>query len=176
MSAGEDPIAVLLFRTANQDIAAFRDLYAQTAPRQLAIALRLLGRRDLAEEAVQDAYVSIWQKAGNFRTGMGSGQGWITCIVRRRAIDRLRASPWLAREIDIEGMKVPSKTWEPSENHLALQQCLDGLPSNVQTAIRLSYHYGLTHMELSKALDLPLGTLKSRLRRGLAALKECLEA
>ncbi|MEE9453618.1 MAG: sigma-70 family RNA polymerase sigma factor [Paracoccaceae bacterium] len=174
MSKRDDPIAVLLVQTAKHDAAAFRELYELTAPRQLAIAARLLGRRDLAEEAVQDAYVSIWDKAENFNPITGSAQGWITTITRRRAIDRLRASPWLKREIDIDWMDTIPASPDIHEDRLALQQCLDRLSNKVQSAIRLAYLYGLTHLELSKMLNLPLGTLKSQLRRGLAALKECL--
>lgn len=174
MSKRDDPIATLLIRTAKHDAAAFRELYELTAPRQLAIATRLLGRCDLAEEAIQDAYISIWNKAASFTPGTGSAQGWITTITRRRAIDRLRASPWLRREINTDQADISPATSDISQDRLALQQCLDRLSSNVQSAIRLAYLYGFTHVELSKRLDLPLGTLKSQLRRGLAKLKECL--
>ena len=174
MPEDEDQIAALLRRTAARDRAAFRRLYDLTAPRQFAIAMRVLGRRDLAEEAVQDAYVSVWQSADAFRPGGGSAQGWITAILRRRAIDRLRASPWLAREVAAEAPEPPPSPDAPEEA-LALHRCLGALSAPVRRAIRLAYLYGMTHRELSDALGLPLGTLKSRLRRGLAALKECLE-
>lgn len=174
MQQSRDEVAHLLHLTAQGDRAAFRRLYDCTAPRQMAIALRILRRRDLAEEAVQDAYVSIWQRAGTFRPGIGSGQGWITTILRRRAIDRLRASPWLSREIAADlpdGEPIHADT----EERLTLLHCLERLAENVRVAIRLAYLHGLTHQELSTKLDMPLGSLKSRLRRGLIALKECLE-
>ena len=170
-----DPIATLLRRTAKRDTTAFRELYDLTSPRQLGIAIRILGRRDLAEEAIQDAYVSIWERAANFRPEMGSAQGWITTIVRRRAIDRLRASTWLKHEVVTDQSEAHSATATASENDLALYRCLDTLTGKMQVAIRLAYLYGMTHRELSEALEMPLGTIKSRLRRGLEALKECLE-
>lgn len=176
MLESEDSVAALLLRIADKDADAFRELYDRTAPRQLAIAERLLRRRDLAEEALQDAYVSIWQKAQNFRPGKGSAVGWVSAIVRRRAIDRLRASPWLRRETVMEEWEIPFTRTDSADNRIALKFCLDQLTDTTKRAIGLSYLYGLTHRELSRLLDLPLGTLKSQIRRGFAALKACMES
>ena len=164
----------LLRRTSARDLNAFRELYDRTAGRQLAIARRILHRDDLAEEAVHDAFLSIWQSAGRFRPEAGSALGWICAIVRRRAIDRLRASPWLQREVATLPDDIGAPPQTASEDRLALQKCLGLLAPHVRSAIQLAYYYGLTHGELSQRLDLPLGTLKSQLRRGLAALKDCL--
>lgn len=163
----------LLDRSAKGDRAAFRAFYDRTAPRMMAIALRLLGRRDLAEEAVQDAYVSAWQSAGRFDPGHGSAMGWMTTITRRRAIDRLRASPWLVRELPASYEDIAPAA--NSAEQIALRACLDRLDDRTRFSICLCYLYGLTQQELSDATDAPLGTVKSRLRRGLLALKACLE-
>ncbi|MEX0350119.1 MAG: sigma-70 family RNA polymerase sigma factor [Paracoccaceae bacterium] len=170
----EPSLEDLLSLTSTGDKAAFKALYDQTAGRQLVIARRIVGRDDLAEEAVHDAYVSIWHSAQHFRAGAGSAMGWICTITRRRAIDRLRASPWLHREVATLPEEATPAQATGSEDRLALEQCLGELAPHVRTAIRLAYLYGMTHSELSQRLDLPLGTLKSQLRRGLIALKECL--
>lgn len=167
----------LLSLVASGDRAAFRILFERTAPRQLAIARRILGRTDLAEDAVQEAYLTIWTKAANYRENLGSADAWITTIVRRRAIDFLRASPWLSREV-AESVTNPAQSaiTTSTPERLTLEHCLSALEQKVNTAIRLAYVYGFTHSELSQRLDIPLGTLKSRIKRGLASLKECLEA
>jgi RNA polymerase sigma-70 factor (ECF subfamily) len=162
----------LLCGAADGDKSAFRELYLRTAPRQLAIARRILARDDLAEEAVQDAYVSIWQSAARFEPDAGSALGWITAIVRRRAIDRLRASPWLRQEVAELETAGEAQGW--SADRMALEECLASLGPSVRRAIRLAYLYGLSHTQLSQKLDVPLGTLKSQLRRGLATLRDCL--
>ncbi|MEM9550018.1 MAG: sigma-70 family RNA polymerase sigma factor, partial [Pseudomonadota bacterium] len=172
MKGETDTLEDLLVRTATRDPVAFRSLYDRTVGRQLAIARRILHRADLAEEAVHDAYVAIWHSAARYQPDAGSALGWITTIVRRRAIDRLRASPWLKRETGIDPHAHQMSSDTQPETRLALAQCLGELPDAVRRAIRLAYLHGLTHTELSARLDLPLGTLKSRLRRGLAALRE----
>lgn len=169
----ESDLAYLILRSAERDMTAFQALYQQTAPLMLRIALDILGRRDLAEEAVQDAYLQIWSRAASFSPARGSARGWMAVIQRRRAIDRLRASPWLHREAP-EAEMIESRIASLPAS-LELRQCLDRLSPQVRHGICLAYLYGMTHMELSTATGTPLGTLKSRLRRGLAALKECLE-
>ncbi|MEO0363407.1 MAG: sigma-70 family RNA polymerase sigma factor [Pseudomonadota bacterium] len=171
MSSEDDP-AALLAAVAEGDRAAFRRLFDLTSARLLAAALRIVGRRDLAEEALQDAFVSIWTKAEHYRRDEGAAIAWMTVIVRRRAVDRLRASPWLARETPEfeDGWSPPAEL-----GSFALRQCLDRLDDPTRYAICLSYLYGLTHRELSAATAIPLGTLKSRMRRGLMRLKACLD-
>lgn len=170
----EPSLEDLLSLTSDGDMAAFKALYDRTAALQLAICRRILGRDDLAEEAVHDAFVSIWQSAARFCPENGSAMGWICTIVRRRALDRLRASPWLRREIALQPDEAGPSHATGSEERMALEQCLKELAPHIRSAIRLAYLYGLTHSELSQSLNLPLGTLKSQLRRGLIALKECL--
>lgn len=171
-------IATLIIRTAEGDRAAFRLLYDHAGGWLLAITLRILRRRDLAEEAMQDAFVSVWKTADGFSTARGSALGWLATIARRRAIDRLRASPWLARECaeaDGADMAETQTALTRLPERLALRQCLEKLDLATRQAICLAYLYGLTHAELSRKTGVPLGTMKSRLRRGLQSLKECLE-
>lgn len=138
----------------------------------MAISLKILGRIDLAEEAVQEAYVSIWSQAYRFDRRRGTASGWIATIARRRAIDRLRASPWLKREFPQEG-EIAARIERLSES-MTLKHCLGQLPSETRHAICLAYLYGMTHSELSSVSGLPLGTIKSRIRRGLISLRECI--
>lgn len=165
-------LSALITRTAGRDRTAFRELYDATSPLLMAIALKILGRRDLAEEAVQDAYVSIWSQAHRFDERRGAARGWIATIARRRAIDRLRASPWLKREFPQEG-EVAARIERLPES-MTLRHCLAQLTTDTRNAICLAYLYGMTHTELSSMSGIPLGTIKSRLRRGLAALRECI--
>lgn len=162
----------LIVAIAQGDRTALRRLYDLAAPRMLGIALRMLGRRDMAEEAVQEAFVAIWMSAGSFDPARGKAQAWLATILRRKAIDRLRASPWLRREADeAEPCAVP-----PGDlNALAIRQCLERLSGDQSKALMLVYYYGMTHEELGRRLDAPLGTVKSWVRRGLLEMKRCLE-
>lgn len=170
----DDELAGLITRTAERDRAAFRELYDRSSGLLMSIALKMLGRRDLAEEAVQDAFVAIWSQAARFDVDRGSALGWIATIARRRAIDRLRASPWLRREISDEAEI--EATIERLPESMTLRHCLSKLDAATRHAICLAYLYGLTHSELNERTGIPLGTLKSKLRRGLANLRRCLEA
>lgn len=173
MAPTPDPLADLIAAAATGDRLAFRALYQATAPRLLAIAQRMLGRRDMAEEAVQDAFVAAWRAAASYDPALGSVQAWLSTIVRRRAIDRLRASPWRVQERESEGdIAIPPAT---GEQKLAVRECLEQIATNERLALSLVYYYGLSHSELSTRLSVPLGTAKSWVRRGLHAMKQCLE-
>lgn len=162
----------LLVQVGQGDHKALRRLYDVAAPRLLGIALRMLGRRDLAEEAVQEAFIAVWSCAAKFDPSKGKAQAWLGTILRRKTIDRLRASPWLQREIDVaEPCAVP-----PGDLHaLAVRQCLDRLQDDQRRALMFVYYYGLTHDELGRKFHAPLGTVKSWVRRGLIAMKKCLK-
>ena len=162
----------LLGRIAEGDRHALKELYDQTAGRLLAIALRMLGNRPLAEEAVQDAFLAIWNSAARFDPARGAASAWITTILRRKVIDRLRASPWLLREteFDDQGAVTADCTLQ-----MAVRQCLDQLGSDHRTSLLYVYFFGLTHAELSEKLQKPLGTVKSWVRRALLDLTRCLE-
>ena len=136
-------------RCASGDRAALEDLFAVEAGRLLAVAKRFLHRRDLAEEAVQDAFIQIWRKAGTFDPALGSGRGWIYAIVRNRAINMLR-------------------------DESRLRRCLEGLDAEKRSSILMSYVAGYSHGEIAGRLAVPLGTAKAWVRRGLAALRECM--
>jgi RNA polymerase sigma-70 factor, ECF subfamily len=169
----------LLHLAAGGSSAALRQIYDREAPRLFAVALRILRRRDLAADAVQDAFVQIWRRADRFDDAAGSGAAWITSIVRYRALDAVRrgareelgaeaAGSLLVDESDILG------ALERREETRALRRCLEALEEKNRRCIMLAFLDGLSHAEIAEHLDAPLGTVKSWVRRGLGALRECL--
>ncbi len=163
---------------ARGDRAALRALYEAEAPRLIAVTRRILRRRDLAEEAVQETFVAVWRKAGQFeRRAGGSGRGWIGAIARNRALDILRDG---AREDLAEPEALDALRADEAEAALdrleagALRRCLEALDPPKRRAVLLAHVRGLTHGEIAGAMGVPLGTAKAWVRRGLSRLRECL--
>ena len=170
----------LLSATADGNKEAFEVLYRETGGRLLAIAMRMVGRRDLAEDILQEAFVAIWRRAGQFDQDRGQPFTWMAAIVRYRAIDRLRADRRVRDETELpEEVALPeSLITDPRPavpEAIAVRDCLGRLSADQRRAILFAYYYGLTHEELANRVDAPLGTVKSWVRRGLAQLKVCLE-
>lgn len=179
---GSEPLEALLEASGSGDRQAFAEAYRIAAPRLFAVALRMLRRRDLAEDVLQESFISIWRKAGQYRPERGRPLAWMASIVRNRAIDRLRSdkrkSAALAESRDDAAVVANPGLAEPSiPEHLAasLRGCLERLQINYQRSILLAYYYGLTHEELTQRLGAPLGTVKSWVRRGLLQIKDCLD-
>ncbi len=169
----------LLSAVARSDRAAFRQLYQQTARSLFPICLRMLRDRGRAEEALQDGFLRIWNKAAAFDPDRGSAAAWMATVVRRCALDALRRRP--NRELALEEM-AEEAALQADEGSAginldakAVQKCLDRLNPNQARAIVLAYMYGMTHEEVAHAMDSPLGTVKSWVRRGLVQLKECMD-
>ncbi len=168
-----DPLGSLLVAAAHGDRRAFQRLYQISSPRLFAVSVRILHRRDLAEEALQDAFVTIWQRAAQYRPERGTPMSWMGAVVRNRAIDLLRRG---GKELTGLTQDLPDRP-EPATTDLAegVRGCLEGLQESPRQAILLAYYYGMTHAELSDRLQAPLGTVKSWVRRGLLQIKDCLE-
>lgn len=162
-------LEVLLARVGRGDGLAFRQLYDQAAGRMLAAARRILGERELAEDAVQDAFMRIWRSAAKFDPARGVALAWMGRIVRNAALDRLPKERDMARIEDIEIAVMPT---EPPNARVS--QCLKKLPGSQGRAMVLMYVHGLTHSELSAQMGAPLGTVKSWVKRGLEALRICM--
>lgn len=163
----------LLSQVALGDRNAFRRLYQATVSHLFPIALRILSKRELAEEAVQEAFVQIWNKAGEFRPASGTARAWMGSIVRYRSLDALRRRPpEVSLEYDQEdrGFDPVGRLMTGSD----LQLCFEDLSDEQRAAISMAYLEGCSHGELAERLDAPLGTVKSWVRRGLLALRECL--
>jgi RNA polymerase sigma-70 factor (ECF subfamily) len=168
----------LLRATARGDRVAFERLYQCTSPTLFGVARSLLRRQEWAEEAVQDAYLRIWYHADEYHPSRGRALTWMISIVRYRAIDLLRRqrTPQAAN-----GESGDRDTPDPEALAVALHDthrllgCLGDLTERQRRSIVLAFFEGLTHAELAHRLEVPLGTIKSWVRRGLAILKECLE-
>ncbi|MCB1889427.1 MAG: sigma-70 family RNA polymerase sigma factor [Rhodocyclaceae bacterium] len=181
-----DSLADLLARTALGDRDAFRMLYDATSPRLFGIAVGLLRRRELAEEVLQESFVSIWHRAGSYRPGSAQPISWLIAIVRNQALDRLRHSGRRPEEglpdLDEVADDAPDAPTDPlnqlerSVDALHVRACLDDLRGSPRQCLALAFYRGLTHSEMASHLDAPLGSVKVWLRRGLERLKRCLEA
>ncbi len=172
--------AALLRACGGGDRAAFRRLYELWGARLHGIALRITRQPSLAADATHDAFVEVWQRAARFDPARGSPESWLVSLVRYRALDIVRRR---AREVGgYEPADEPADTPDAlaalieSAEGAALQHCLDDLDPERRRIILLAYIDGLSHGELSERLRLPLGTVKSWIRRGLRALRGCLDA
>lgn len=174
-------ITDLLIRCAQGDRQAFAKLYRHASPRLYSLALRILRRRDWAEDVLQDCFITIWRQAEAFRPDRGPGLAWMAAILRNRAIDWLRRADRL-REEDEEMADTQEPPGEdgPMEKALAsatlgaLRECMAQLKAVQRQVIAFAYYHGLTHEEVAHRLGQPLGTVKSWIRRGLDELRKCL--
>lgn len=178
MSAEPD-LATLIQRCAGQDHAALRQLYDRQSARLYGIALRLTRQSAMAADVVHDAFIAIWQRAASFDPKRGSASAWLGSVVRHRAIDLIRRAD---REVLSDTLPEaadsdpdPLARLVESDDAAALHRCLDTLEPDRRSLIRLAFVEGLSHSELASRLALPLGTVKSSIRRALTALKRCLE-
>ncbi|MGP9803379.1 sigma-70 family RNA polymerase sigma factor [Paracoccus sp. NSM] len=146
------------------------------------VARRMLGRDDLADEALQDAMVLIWRKAAQQAGGAGSARGWIYAVLRNRCLTILRDGSRLAslppeeltRLQEARQDLVPDEGWRLLAGPGRLGDCLQALDDHSRRAILMAHVAGFSHGEISARQGVPLGTTKSWIRRGLASLKECL--
>ncbi|MGH8250768.1 MAG: sigma-70 family RNA polymerase sigma factor [Steroidobacteraceae bacterium] len=178
----EPEVARLLAACARQDRQAFQRLYELTSPQLLACLIRLLRNRALAEDALQEVFVQVWNKAGQFRQERGSSWAWLISIARYRGIDLQRRERRLPAGGEEELGTVAAED-EPHDALMALGRrasaaldgCMNALQERQRHCILLSYQDGLTHAEVADRIGEPLGSVKSWIRRGLAALRRCLE-
>ncbi len=178
---GADDLAELMQRTAGGDRRAFRVLYERTAAKLLATARRILSDEKAAEDAVQEAYVRIWSRAGDFDAGIASPIAWMATIARHAAIDAARrgaerisaASTAIDTEMS-ERLADPATGGERLFAGTRLAACLQGLDEERRGMVLLAYCHGWSREELAGRFGRPVATVKTILRRSLIALKECL--
>lgn len=178
-------LAALLARTALADQAAYAELYRLTSSHLYAVALRILREPALAEDMLQEAFVSVWHHAGSYTAEKARPQTWLASIVRNRCLDQLRRrepdTVTMTRDDDETDMEFQGQGPTPVELLLAgaeahsVRACVDALEGGQKQAIALAFYQGLSHGELARHLHQPLGTVKSWVRRGLERLKQCLE-
>lgn len=166
----------LLSRCARQEHKALEELYKKISPLILAVLLRLLRTRDLAEDALQDVFVRIWRQAGQFEAQRGRALAWIISIARYRAIDIQRGRKiWVGLEAAPE-RAVSADRPESNLTQRSLEHCLGLLSGDQRHCLVLAYQHGLTQDDIATSMGHPLGTVKSWVRRALSSLRRCLES
>jgi RNA polymerase sigma factor (sigma-70 family) len=180
--APRSQLAAALARVAAGDRAALRLVYQDTSAKLFGVCLRILNDRSEAEDVLQDVYVTVWRKAAAFDPGRASPITWLVAIARNRAIDRLRSSAMSRRLEPIESADAVSdpspaalERVELAQQHQRLAGCLEELEARQAAAIRTAFLDGATYEELAARMSVPLGTMKSWIRRGLLKLRACLE-
>lgn len=159
---------------------ALRAIYERESRWLLAVAQRIVRDREVARDVVQDAFLQIWQRASTYQRAFGSGRGWIYTVVRHRALDVARRAD---REIpagdDLDALADANALSDAAASQggadaTSLQRCLETLDEQRRKCVVLAFVDGYTQDEIAQKMAAPLGTVKSWIRRGLLALKECL--
>ena len=173
--ADEDLISL----TNGGDTQAFAALYDRHSRVAYSLAFRMMGERQAAEDLVQEAFLRAWRAAGSYRVERASVRTWILSIVHNRGIDMLRSSASRRRTQDRVEAQAPasqpseafSETWRSSQR-VQVREALRELPPEQLQVLELAYFSGHTHREIAELLDLPLGTVKGRMRLGLKKIRE----
>ena len=173
----EIELAQLLQRCAAHDPAAFRQLYDKTSPILFARLLRMLRRRSVAEEALQDVYVRIWERAAQYEAGRGRALAWMVTIARYCAIDLMRRERMTLVGDDALAEVADESAGDPLlDKPNNFDVCIGQLPEHTRNCLTLAFVEGRSHDEIARLTSNPLGSVKSWIRRGLMSLKACLSA
>jgi RNA polymerase sigma-70 factor, ECF subfamily len=165
------------------DAQAFAVLYDRHSRAAYSLAYRMMNGRQAAEDLAQDAFLEVWRAATSYRADRGGVRTWILSIVHNRGIDQLRSSASRRRVQD--RVEATTDTWQPSEafaetwrnsQREQVREALDTVPPEQLKVLALAYFSGYTHMEIAENLDVPLGTVKGRMRLGLKKLRDHFEA
>ncbi|MDM0004208.1 sigma-70 family RNA polymerase sigma factor [Variovorax sp. J22G73] len=178
-------LMALIDRIGHRDEAALRQLYDRTSPKLMGLAMRVVRQREWAEDVLQEAFLTVWRVAGDYRSSLSPPLAWLGLIVRSRALDLLRRRTadraQLTQEFDelmADQMESdapnPIDTADASEQAWALHQCLAQLEGRQREVVSLAYLREMSHGELAEQLKLPLGTVKTWIRRGLEKLRVCM--
>ncbi len=174
----EAELAALLPRIAGGDRQAFGRLYDLSASRLNAVVRRIVRRPELAEEALQETFVRVWQRASQFEPAQARSFGWLAAIARNQAIDlkrRFAERVSDASDSDEEiNIAVPAEA-ENTMEYRKLKQCLGKLPEDRQSMVLMAYYEGFSREELAEKFKRPITTIKTVLRRSLITLRECLD-
>ena len=187
----EQGLIQLLRDVARQDRAAFREVYRLTAPKLSGVLTRMLRDRSEVEDALQDVYIRIWQRAGQFDPARGAAMGWLVAIARNAALDRLRArpearglsratpSPDAPHDDPVDRLPAPGPDAEASVvaqgEARRVADCFQEIEDDRAAAVRGAYLQGLSYKDLAQRHGVPLNTMRTWLRRSLLRLKECLD-
>jgi RNA polymerase sigma-70 factor (ECF subfamily) len=169
----------LLSRVIARDGRAIGELYDRHSRLLHGLILRILRDRSEAEEVLQEVFVQVWTRADTYNVELGAPVAWLVRIARNRAIDRLRSNNVRARTVEATPLPPPVETPEAravmSEQQRAVARALDALPVEQRQLIELAYFQGLTQSELAERFQLPLGTVKTRVRTGMMTLRRELQ-
>lgn len=170
------PDEQLLARAAQGDREAFAEFYGRHAPRVLGLLMTMLGRRAEAEDVCQEAFLQAWRQAARFDADRSPGLAWLLVIARSRALDSLRrrrAQDSAPRGGEREA-PVADTDFELADTATPARTALARLPEEQRSVIALAFYGGLTHEQIARQQGLPIGTVKTRIRRGMIALREFL--
>ena len=181
----DSQLIALLDRIALADESALKELYALTSSKLYGVAVRVVTNREWAEDVLQEAYLNIWKIAGSYKASLSPPMAWMGLLVRSRGLDflRRRASDRADRVQELDDVisdtvagdsPNPMDTTQASEQAWALHQCLSQLDNKQREVVSLAYLRDLSHGELAEQLRLPLGTVKTWIRRGLDQLRSCM--
>lgn len=180
---GPDATGRLLTRTGRGDEAAFALLYDDVAPLVYGLTRRVIRDAALAEEVTQDVLLTIWQQASRYEQSCGSGRSWVLMIAHRRAVDRVRSEQAGRDRNDRYGRETAARPFdgvvemvETRFDHSAVAAALSDLTPLQRQALTLAYFDGHTYQAVAQMLDIPLGTVKTRMRDGLIGLRNVLES
>lgn len=169
-----------LHRVARGDRAALRSVYDETSAKLFGICLRISRDRELAEDVLQDVYLKVWRRAGRFDATKASPITWLAAIARNTAIDAIRKRGRRDEVSDdvladfVDDTPRADVLVEQGQERARVVDCLDTLEGEQKRSIREAFFGGLTYAELAERRGVPLGTMKSWIRRGLSRMKECL--
>lgn len=169
-----------LLACAGGDQAALRRIYERESRWLMGVALRIVRRRELADEVLHDAFLQIWQKCTTYNPALGSARGWIYSVVRHRALNVLRDRQREDPSGDVSLDDIPDGSADPADSvsraseASALHRCLKHLDEQKRVCILLAFVDGYTHQQIAARLATPLGTVKAWIRRGLLSLRDCL--
>ncbi len=175
----DDEVAMLLARCARSDAHAFRQLYSLEGGALYGVALRITRQPALANDVLHDAMLQIWRNAGQFDAARGSGRAWMLSLVRYRAIDsmrRARREMLMPHPPDLLDPQLdPFERLAETHDERMLEHCLDRIGDRARNLVVLAFIEGLTHAQVAAHVGEPLGTVKSVIRRTLAALRSCMD-
>jgi RNA polymerase sigma-70 factor (ECF subfamily) len=178
----DERLRMLLSACANRDKAAFARLYENTSSKLFGILRRILNRDDVAQDCLQEVYLKIWNRAADYKPYAASPLTWMSSIARHQAIDQLRRhrhevieaeGKEMGEQVDLSGS--PEAHTTASDDMNLLDRCLRRLGAEQRQVFVMAYFKGLSHTELAEQTAIPVGTIKTWIRRGLQSLKRCME-
>jgi RNA polymerase sigma-70 factor (ECF subfamily) len=182
VSEPSDQLSSRLQAVGRGDRAALQEVYSATSAKLMGVCLRILGERSEAEDVLQETYIAVWRRAGTYDPAKAGAISWLVAVARNKALDRIRAgrvrrasAPLDAAAEIADPARSALAEVETADENRALMNCLEELDADQKASIRAAFIDGLTYEELAQRRNVPLGTMKSWIRRGLMKLRGCLE-